>query len=84
MAGMTIDAGALIGVDRHDRRVLELLARARRTGSRFRRVLSLRLSAIRNGRRVWPGSAGRARINTVRSHLVMPRVVTGDAPSVKR
>ena len=34
MAGMTMDAGALIAVDRNERRVLVLLARARETGSR--------------------------------------------------
>jgi len=34
VAGMTMDAGALIAVDRNERRVLVLLARARETGSR--------------------------------------------------
>jgi hypothetical protein len=32
MAGMTLDAGALIALDRDDRRVVVLLARARETG----------------------------------------------------
>ncbi|MDQ6615265.1 MAG: PIN domain nuclease [Actinomycetota bacterium] len=34
MAGLTMDAGALIAIDRNDRRVLVLLARARETGAR--------------------------------------------------
>jgi predicted nucleic acid-binding protein len=34
MAGITLDAGALIGLDRDDRQVLVLLTRARETGSR--------------------------------------------------
>ena len=34
MPGVTLDAGALIGLDRNDRRVLVLLARARETGAR--------------------------------------------------
>ena len=34
MAGVTMDAGGLIAVDRDDRRVLALLARARETGAR--------------------------------------------------
>ena len=33
MAGVTLDAGALIGLERDDRRVLVLLARARETGA---------------------------------------------------
>ena len=32
MAGVTLDAGALIGLDRDDRRIVVLLARARETG----------------------------------------------------
>ena len=34
MAGVTMDAGGLIALDRDDRRVLVLLARARQTGAR--------------------------------------------------
>jgi hypothetical protein len=34
MAGVTLDAGALIALERDDRRVLVLLARARETGAR--------------------------------------------------
>jgi predicted nucleic acid-binding protein len=34
MAGVTLDAGGLIALDRHDRRVLALLARAHETGAR--------------------------------------------------
>ncbi len=33
MSGLTLDAGALIAVDRQDRRILVLLARARETGA---------------------------------------------------
>ena len=33
MAGVTLDAGGLIALDRDDRRVLVLLARARETGA---------------------------------------------------
>ncbi len=33
MPGVTMDAGALIAIDRGDRRVLVLLARARETGA---------------------------------------------------
>ena len=35
MAGLTFDAGGLIALDRRDRKVLVLLARARETGSRI-------------------------------------------------
>jgi hypothetical protein len=35
MAGVTLDAGALIALERDDRRVLVLLARARETGARL-------------------------------------------------
>lgn len=35
MPGVTLDAGGLIAVDRNDRRVLVLLARARETGARI-------------------------------------------------
>lgn len=34
MPGLTMDAGALIAIDRNERRVLVLLARARETGAR--------------------------------------------------
>jgi hypothetical protein len=34
MPGVTLDAGALIALDRNDRRVVVLLARARETGAR--------------------------------------------------
>ena len=33
MPGLTLDAGALIALDRHDRRIVVLLARARETGA---------------------------------------------------
>jgi predicted nucleic acid-binding protein len=35
MPGVTLDAGALIALDRNDRRVVVLLARARETGARI-------------------------------------------------
>lgn len=51
MAGMTMDAGALIGVDRNDRRVLVLLARARETGSRVTVPASALAQAVRHPER---------------------------------
>jgi hypothetical protein len=48
VAGMTMDAGALIGVDRNDRRVLVLLARARETGSRVTVPASALAQAVRH------------------------------------
>lgn len=48
---MTMDAGALIGVDRNDRRVLVLLARARQTGSRVTVPASALAQAIRHPER---------------------------------
>lgn len=47
MTGMTMDAGALIAVDRNDRRVLVLLARARETGSRVTVPASALAQAVR-------------------------------------
>ena len=44
---MTMDAGALIAVDRNDRRVLVLLARARETGSRVTVPASALAQAVR-------------------------------------
>ncbi len=35
MPGMTLDAGGLIALDRDDRRMMVLLARARETGARI-------------------------------------------------
>jgi predicted nucleic acid-binding protein len=51
VAGMTMDAGALIGVDRNDRRVLVLLARARETGSRVTVPASALAQAVRHSER---------------------------------
>jgi predicted nucleic acid-binding protein len=51
VAGMTMDAGALIGVDRNDRRVLVLLARARETGSRVTVPASALAEAVRHPER---------------------------------
>jgi hypothetical protein len=48
---MTMDAGALIGVDRNDRRVLVLLARARETGSRVTVPASALAQAVRHPER---------------------------------
>jgi hypothetical protein len=47
VAGMTMDAGALIAVDRNDRRVLVLLARAHETGSRVTVPASALAQAVR-------------------------------------
>lgn len=46
-AGVTLDAGALIAVDRDDRRVTVLLARARETGARLTVPSSALAQAIR-------------------------------------
>ena len=51
MAGMTMDAGALIAVDRDERRVLVLLARARETGSRVTIPASALAQAVRRPER---------------------------------
>jgi predicted nucleic acid-binding protein len=51
VTGMTMDAGALIGVDRNDRRVLVLLARARETGSRVTVPASALAQAVRHPER---------------------------------
>ena len=48
---MTMDAGALIAVDRNDRRVLVLLARARETGSRVTVPASALAQAVRHPER---------------------------------
>jgi hypothetical protein len=51
VAGMTMDAGGLIAVDRKDRRVLVLLARARETGSRVTVPASALAQAVRHPER---------------------------------
>ena len=51
MAGVTLDAGALIGVDRSDRHVIVLLARARETGSRVTIPATALAQAIRQPER---------------------------------
>jgi hypothetical protein len=51
MAGVTMDAGGLIAVDRNDRRVLVLLARARETGSRVTIPATTLAQAIRQPER---------------------------------
>src|SRR5262249_21745954 len=47
MAGLTLDAGGLIALDRDDRRVLVLLARARETGAPVTVPASALAQAIR-------------------------------------
>ena len=47
MPGVTLDAGGLIALDRHDRRVVVLLARARETGARVTVPASALAQAIR-------------------------------------
>jgi predicted nucleic acid-binding protein len=47
MPGMTMDAGGLIALDRDDRRVVVLLARARETGARVTVPASVLAQAIR-------------------------------------
>ena len=47
MAGITLDAGGLIALDRDDRRVVVLLARARETGARVTVPATALAQAIR-------------------------------------
>jgi hypothetical protein len=51
MRGVTLDAGALIALDRDDRRVLVLLARGRETGARVTVPASALAQAIRRPER---------------------------------
>lgn len=51
MAGITLDAGGLIALDRSDRHVLVLLARARETGARVTVPASALAQAIRQPER---------------------------------
>ena len=51
MAGLTMDAGGLIAVDRNDRRTVVLLARARETGSRVTVPASALAQAVRQQQR---------------------------------
>jgi hypothetical protein len=51
MAGVTLDSGGLIAVDRSDRRVVVLLARARETGSRITVPATALAQAIRGPER---------------------------------
>jgi hypothetical protein len=48
MAGITLDAGGLIALDRNDRRVIALLARAAQTGARITIPAPALAQAIRN------------------------------------
>ena len=51
MAGITVDAGGLVAVDRNDRRTVVLLARARETGSRVTVPASALAQAVRQPQR---------------------------------
>jgi transcription antitermination factor NusA-like protein len=51
MAGVTLDAGALIALDRDDRRVVVLLARARETGARVTVPATALAQAVRRPER---------------------------------
>jgi hypothetical protein len=51
MAGITLDAGALIALDRNDRRVIVLLARARETAARVTVPATALAQAIRQPER---------------------------------
>jgi len=51
MAGIILDVGALIALDRNDRRVLVLLARARETGARVTVPATALAQAIRQPER---------------------------------
>ena len=58
MNGLTFDAGGLIALDRNDRRVLTLIARATERGMRITIPATALAQAIRNppGSRASPGS----------------------------
>ena len=51
MAGITLDAGGLVALDRDDRRVVVLLARARETGARVTVPATALAQAIRQPQR---------------------------------
>ena len=51
MAGITMDAGGLIAIDRNDRRIVVLLARARETGARVTVPASALAQAVRQPQR---------------------------------
>ena len=51
MPGVTFDAGGLIALDRNDRRVLVLLARARETGARVTVPATALAQAVRRPER---------------------------------
>jgi hypothetical protein len=51
VAGITMDAGGLIALDRNDRRIVVLLARARETGSRVTVPASALAQAVRQPQR---------------------------------
>lgn len=51
MPGVTFDAGGLIALDRNDRRILVLLARARETGARVTVPATVLAQAIRRPER---------------------------------
>ncbi len=51
MAGITMDAGGLIAIDRNDRRIVVLLARARETGARVTVPASALVQAVRQPQR---------------------------------
>jgi hypothetical protein len=51
MSGVTFDAGALIALDRDDRRVVVLLARARETGAQVTVPASALAQAVRRPER---------------------------------
>ena len=57
MPGVTLDAGGLIALDRNDRRVMVLLARARETGARAT-VPATVLAQASAGPNVRPGCHG--------------------------
>ncbi len=64
-AGITLDAGALIGLDRGDRRVVALLARAQQTSARVTIPATALAQGMRNPARkhAFPGSfANRERL----------------------
>ena len=71
MPGVTFDAGGLIALDRNDRRVVVLLARARETGARITVPATALAQAVRRPER----QVGLARL--VRQPTMTLRTSTG-------
>jgi hypothetical protein len=71
LSGFTFDAGGLIALDRNDRRVLALVARARERGMRITIPATALAQAIRN-------PAKQARLSRLMA------IITSDADDLRR